>query len=407
MASTKEFVEFVADQMRQAGEISCRKMFGEYGIYCNGKIIGTVEHDQLYLKITKEGQALMPEAPVESPHKGSNMLRIDDVEDAARLAAMVRATYAALPEPKPKKAPQKKKERAAKGDSKAKTADAASKLSTAKQEADAESPAGEEIALIRLTKENLQSEHICCALSQAEQVQSKKRWLADAMEQGLAFVKGDVRGKCFIEYLPAEAAWAPVAAQDCMYIDCLWVAGQWKGRGLGDRLLKTCIDDSRARGMRGIVVISSRKKRSFLNDPSYLKHRGFIVVDRAEPDFELLYLPLTENSAPKETECMPQFLPQAKEGRLPKEESEAGFVLYYTKQCPFTVKYIPLLEKAAEAEGISLSVRHVDSIETAKACPAPWTTFALFFNGEYLTNEIMTVDKFLKLAREKVEILPH
>lgn len=217
MASTKEYVEFVADQMRNAGEITFRKMFGEYGIYCDGKIIGTVENDQLYLKITKEGQKVMPEAPVESPHEGSRMLRIDDVEDAARLSAMVRATYAALPQPKPKKAPKKKTSKAAEKEKEAAAANKKGQV-TANQkdqtavntgrsekasaadnageqhrqaaekgkvgkDGDCKKTAGEDIALIRLTRENLQSEHICCALSQKEQVQSKKRWMADAMEQ--------------------------------------------------------------------------------------------------------------------------------------------------------------------------------------------------------------------------------
>ena len=58
---------------------------------------------------------------------------------------------------------------------------------------------------IRVTKENLEKEHICCAISNNKdiQVSSKKAWLADRFDEGLVFLKSVERGKCFIEYIPA------------------------------------------------------------------------------------------------------------------------------------------------------------------------------------------------------------
>ena len=75
---------------------------------------------------------------------------------------------------------------------------------------------------IRLTPENLEQEHICCVISSNKdiQVMSKKAWLSERLEEGLVFLKGDVPGKCFIEYIPAEYAWAPVDAEGYMFIDC-------------------------------------------------------------------------------------------------------------------------------------------------------------------------------------------
>ena len=68
---------------------------------------------------------------------------------------------------------------------------------------------------IKLTSENLDSEHICCAISSNKdpQVLSKKQWLRDRLEEGLVFLKADVRGKCFIEYIPAEYAWGQKVKQ--------------------------------------------------------------------------------------------------------------------------------------------------------------------------------------------------
>ena len=83
---------------------------------------------------------------------------------------------------------------------------------------------------VKLTRENIEREHICCAISSNKdiQVMSKKNWLKERLDEGLVFLKGDVRGKCFIEYLPAEYAWTPIEAEGCMYIDCLWVSGKFQ-----------------------------------------------------------------------------------------------------------------------------------------------------------------------------------
>ena len=63
MASGKEFVEYAAEQLREAGGISCRRMFGEYGWYCDGKFLGVICDDQLFIKITPETAQAFPDFP--------------------------------------------------------------------------------------------------------------------------------------------------------------------------------------------------------------------------------------------------------------------------------------------------------------------------------------------------------
>lgn len=244
--------------------------------------------------------------------------------------------------------------------------------------------------LIRVTAENLEKEHICCAISNNKdpQVLSKKAWLADRFTEGLVFLKGNVRGKCFIEYIPAEYAWVPIQADGYMFIDCFWVSGQFKGRGNSNLLLNECIRDSREKGRLGLCVLSSAKKLPYLSDPKYLKYKGFQLADTAKPGFELLYLPF-EPTAPK-----PCFKPPAKNPHI----EESGFVLYYTNQCPFNAKYTPLIEAAAKENGIPFKSIFLDSREKAQNSPAAVTTYALFYNGDFVTNEIMNERKFLALA---------
>lgn len=117
---------------------------------------------------------------------------------------------------------------------------------------------------IRVTNDNIQKEHICCALSNNKDIQvlSKKSWLKERFDDGLVFLKSEQRGKCFIEYIPAENAWNPIVADGYMYIDCLWVAGSFKGHGYGGELLNTCIEDSKNKGKKGLCILSAAKKKT-------------------------------------------------------------------------------------------------------------------------------------------------
>ena len=160
---------------------------------------------------------------------------------------------------------------------------------------------------IRVTEENLEKEHICCAISNNNdiQVSSKKAWLKDRFNEGLVFLKSAERGKCFIEYIPGENAWVPIEAQGWMYIDCLWVSGSFKGHGYSNDLLNYCISDSKSKNKKGLCILSSAKKRGFLADPKYLKYKGFEVADECDNGIQLWYLPFEKSSdKPCFKECL-------------------------------------------------------------------------------------------------------
>ena len=152
------------------------------------------------------------------------------------------------------------------------------------------------------------------------------------------------RGKCFIEYIPAENAWNPIIADGYMYINCLWVAGSFKGN-------------------------------------------GYSTCDEVDNGIQLWYLPFEENVT------LPRFQECAKHPHI----DEAGYVLYYTSQCPFNVKYVPIITDIAKDKSVQFRAIHLQSKEDAQNAPTPVTTYALFYNGEYLTNEQMNDKRFLKL----------
>ena len=244
---------------------------------------------------------------------------------------------------------------------------------------------------IRVTKDNLEKEHICCAISNNNDIQvaSKKAWLQERFKDGLVFLKSVERGKCFIEYIPAENAWNPIDGKGYMYIDCLWVAGSFKGHGYSNDLLEECIKDAKKQGKNGLCILSSAKKKPFLADPKYLKYKGFEKCDEADNGIELWYLPFKKADKPSFKEC-------AKHPSI----KEKGYVLYYTNQCPFNGKYVPILEDLAKKNKIKFKTIHIDNKKDAQNAPTPITTYALFYDGKYLTNEQMNEARFLKLINK-------
>ena len=105
MATDQDFIDFLADQMAGAGDITFKKMFGEFALYCDGKVVALVCDNQLFVKPTPAGRALI-DAPVEAPpYPGAkNYFLIEDAfEDRDWISTLIRATAQALPAPKPKK----------------------------------------------------------------------------------------------------------------------------------------------------------------------------------------------------------------------------------------------------------------------------------------------------------------
>lgn len=243
---------------------------------------------------------------------------------------------------------------------------------------------------IKLTLDNLEKEHICCAISNNKDIQvaSKKAWLKERIKDGLVFLKSTERGKCFIEYIPAENAWCPIEANDYMHINCFWVSGSFKGHGYANDLLNACIADAKEQGKCGLTVISSPKKMPFLSDPKYFAYKGLKVADKANPNFTLMYLSFDENAS------VPKFKEQAKQPHIDKQ----GFVVYYTHGCPFTAKYVPLVQQTAKDKDIPFESVLIDSKEKAQNAPMAWTNYAVFYNGQYISNEILNEKKFLELV---------
>ena len=110
MASDKEFVDFVLDQIENDGEITARKMFGEWGVFSNKKIFALICDNKLFIKPTEAGRGIIQDVVEAPPYPGakSSFLIEDKLEDREWISHLVRITVKELPEPKPKKKKVKK-----------------------------------------------------------------------------------------------------------------------------------------------------------------------------------------------------------------------------------------------------------------------------------------------------------
>lgn len=104
MASSKDFVQYIVDQCSRAGDVVAKKMFGDYGIYCNGKIFGLICDDRFYIKPTEAVRPLLRTEELLPPYEGAKeYFYIADVDNRDYLSKLVAETCKALPEPNQKK----------------------------------------------------------------------------------------------------------------------------------------------------------------------------------------------------------------------------------------------------------------------------------------------------------------
>ena len=105
MASDRDFVEFIVDQIENAGAIRYRMMFGEYAIYCDEKVTALVCDNQLFVKPTEGGRSFIGEVVEAPPYPGAKMsfLIEEGFENREWITELVRITAKELPVPKPKK----------------------------------------------------------------------------------------------------------------------------------------------------------------------------------------------------------------------------------------------------------------------------------------------------------------
>ena len=241
---------------------------------------------------------------------------------------------------------------------------------------------------INISLENIEKEHLCCAISDKkhqEGVAVKKQWLKERIAEGHVFRKLDEKGKVFIEYAPLEKAWVPVSGENYIYIYCLWVSGKFKGHGYGKALMDYCINDAKEKGKSGICVISSKKKKPFLSDKKFFSKYSFQVVDSINNEYELMALSFDGS--------VPRFLENVKRQVIEDKE----LTIYYGMQCPFIPNCIKEIKEYCLKENMQVNLIIVDTLEKAKSIPCIFNNWAVFNNGKFQSVQLLNEGSLKKL----------
>ena len=172
-----------------------------------------------------------------------------------------------------------------------------------------------------------------------------------------------------------------------MYIYCLWVAGSFKGKGIGKELLEYAIQDAKSKKMSGVCTLVSQKKKPFIGDKKFFEHFGFKIVDTIN-DYELMALSFGTSETPK-------FNDTARKMKIDSND----FTIYYSNECPYVEYEVKELSDYAKNKGIKLDFIKIDSLEKAKNAPCVFNNWANFYKGKFVSNTILNANSLEKLLK--------
>ncbi|WP_132084664.1 GNAT family N-acetyltransferase [Harryflintia acetispora] len=233
---------------------------------------------------------------------------------------------------------------------------------------------------INLTAENLADEHLCCIIRASKPhpgIEAKRQWLKDRIREGHVFRKLNAKATVFIEYAPLETAWVPIVGGNYYYVYCLWVCGDYKGKGYGKLLMEYCLDDAKEKGRSGVCMLGAKKQKSWLSDQAFAKKFGFETVDSTRNGYDLLALSFDGTA--------PRFAPNAK-----SLEIESGeLTIYYDLQCPYVQRSVEMARQYCKENGVPVSIIEVDTLQKAKELPCVFNNWAVFYKGNFETVNLL------------------
>ena len=255
-----------------------------------------------------------------------------------------------------------------------------------------------ETTLIKNIEANNVDEHgFFCYMSKPKSpgYRQKREWLEARFAEGMRIkILHEVGGRDvgFIEYIPGEYAWRAVHAPGYLVIHCLWVVGKGKGKGYGSRLIQECLQDARAQGKAGVVMLTS--ERVWLVDKKIFLNNGFEPVGQAPPAFQLLAARSGAGPEP--------YLPQNWEERA--QAFGPGLTVIRTPQCPYIENGTNDLLEFARERGIpARTVELTSAREVQERSPSAYGVFGSVLDGRTLAYHYLLRKDFekLMLKREK------
>ncbi len=243
-----------------------------------------------------------------------------------------------------------------------------------------------EYEIVDTNAENISGCGICGRKpGRTEGYRRKCDWLKQHYAEGLRYKVlrcrefGDVG---VIEYAPGRQAWRPVEAEGYLVIHCLMVIRQHLGKGLGMRLLDSCLSDAQKSKSRGVAVVTSSD--SFMARSDLFIKAGFVAADRIDP-YELLVKKFMA-TAPD-----PRFIVD-RESVLKKYKK--GLTILAADQCPMIAKCAQDIAAASRALGLKTKVVRVRSAQESRELPTPYGVFCIIYEGRLIAERPVSGTRF-------------
>ncbi|MBC8385455.1 MAG: YoaP domain-containing protein [Candidatus Cloacimonetes bacterium] len=222
----------------------------------------------------------------------------------------------------------------------------------------------------------------------------KVEWIKEHYQKGMKYkilfseVKGAVGG---IEYLPGEFAWHPVKAKGFMFIHCLYIMKrEFKEKGYGLDLVNESINDAKEQNLKGVAAVT--RNGSFMQGNEVFLKAGFKIVDRAEPDFELLVKKFDPDYPDPKFKVFP-------ENSL--EKYKKGLFIITSDQCPYAIKCVTNISKTAQEHyGIKPEIIEMKNHQEAQNIPCAFGSFCIILNGKIVADHPVSSRRFCNIMEK-------
>lgn len=248
-----------------------------------------------------------------------------------------------------------------------------------------------DIQIINLTPENISDYGVCGYkdVRKHKELRNKIAWFNEYYSKGLKIKvlfskKGGYQG--MLEYLPGKFAHRPVNADGYMFIHCIFVGfkNEFKGKGYASALIDECINDAKIQKMLGVAVVT--RKGAFMAHNEIFLKKGFEIVDKAQPDFELLTIKFEKAST------SPSFKSDILDNL---NDYKNELTIIRSAQCPYTEKNVNAIIESAEKK-FKLKPKLIDlkDSESAQKTPCAFGTFCIIYNGEIISYHPISNTRF-------------
>jgi hypothetical protein len=251
--------------------------------------------------------------------------------------------------------------------------------------------------IIDLTPKNIADYGVCGYKDVRKHAELRKKidWFCRYYPKGLrikVLFSKSAGYQGMLEYIPGKYAHRPVDADGYMFIHCIFVGfkNEFKGKGHASSLIDACIHEAEQAHMQGVAVVT--RKGPFMADKDIFLKKGFVVTDKAAPDFELLTLKFDQD-APD-----PKFKSSLAKN---KEKYADGLTVLRSAQCPYSEKNVAAIMETARKK-FSLTPVLVDQEDAAavQESPCAFGTFCIMYDGEVLSHHPISNTRFENIMKK-------